>query len=95
MDLKRQIRKIIAEQKSDQKLKEIDRLQLNHYPICVAKTQYSLSDDKNRLLIKDKYQITVKDINIYNGAGFITVLLGNILTMPGLSKNPNYEQIDV
>ena len=78
-----------------EKIRIIDKNSLSYLPICVAKTQYSLSDDKNKLLISDDYSITVKDINIYNGAGFITVLLGYILTMPGLNKTPNYENIDI
>lgn len=81
---------------SDIALKKLDLIKknnLSYLPICVAKTQYSISDDKNKLIIDKEYSIHVKDINIYNGAGFITVLLGNILTMPGLPKNPNYKEI--
>ena len=77
------------------KIKILEENNCSYLPICVAKTQYSLSDDKNKLLINEDYSITVRDINIYNGAGFITVLLGNILTMPGLNKTPNYENIDI
>lgn len=86
---------VVYSEEAKEKIKLLEENNLSYLPICVAKTQYSLSDDKNKLLIKDDYSITVKDINIYNGAGFITVLLGNILTMPGLNKNPNYENIDI
>ena len=48
-----------------------------------------------KLIIDDNYSIKVKDISIYNGAGFITVLLGDIMTMPGLSRVPSYEKIDL
>ena len=64
-------------------------------PVCVAKTQYSFSDDKNNVGVPVDFSVTVKDIRLYSGAGFITVLLGDIMTMPGLSKKPNYELIDV
>lgn len=83
---------------SDKALKEISKLESLGYgklPICIAKTQYSISDDKNKLGYPTDYEITVKDIRVYAGAGFITVLLGDILTMPGLPKIPNYEKIDV
>ncbi len=78
-----------------EKIEVIKKNNLSHLPICVAKTQYSISDDKNRLIIDEGYSIHVQDINIYNGAGIITVLLGNILTMPGLPKKPNYENISL
>ena len=63
-------------------------------PICVAKTQYSFSDNAKLVGAPNDFEIFVKDINLYNGAGFITVLLGDIMTMPGLPKKPNYEKID-
>ncbi len=64
-------------------------------PICVAKTQYSFSDDPKKLGVPENFEVTVKDIRLYGGAGFITVLLGDIMVMPGLSRKPNYELIDV
>ena len=68
---------------------------MSNLPICVAKTQYSFSDDKEKIGVPKDFSFTVKDINLYGGAGFITVLLGSIMTMPGLSRHPNYENIDV
>lgn len=65
------------------------------YPICMAKTQYSISDDKDKLGFPHDYDITIKDLKVYNGAGFITVYLGNIMTMPGLSEIPAACNIDV
>lgn len=65
------------------------------YPICVAKTQYSLSDDASKLGNPRDYEITVKDVRLYAGAKFITILLNDIMTMPGLPKVPNYEKIDI
>lgn len=79
---------------ADNKIKQIEKLAIN-YPICIAKTQYSLSDDPKKLGAPKDYEITVKDVVLYNGAGFITILLGSIVQMPGLPKKPNYENIDV
>lgn len=76
-------------------LNKIKRYSNLEYPICIAKTQYSLSDDPKKLGAPKNFDATVKDVKINNGAGFITVYLGNILTMPGLSKNPNAENIDL
>ena len=63
-------------------------------PICIAKTQYSLSDDASKLGYPKDFSVNVIDARLYSGAGFITILLGNIMTMPGLPKVPNYEKID-
>ena len=78
-----------------EKLKMIKRLDENDLPICIAKTQYSISDDPKKLGYPKDYEVTVRDIELHTGAGFITVLLGSILTMPGLPKVPNYEIIDL
>lgn len=78
-----------------EKIEAINKNCLSNLPICVAKTQYSFSDDKNKVGVPVDFEVTVRDINLYNGAGFITVLLGDIMTMPGLSRKPNYEVIDV
>lgn len=63
-------------------------------PVCIAKTQYSFSDNAKLVGAPNNFDIFVNDINLYNGAGFVTVLLGDIMTMPGLPKVPNYEKID-
>ena len=78
-----------------EKISELEKKQLSYLPICVAKTQYSFSDDSKAVGTPDNFTIHVKDVRLYNGAGFITILLGNIMTMPGLSKRPNYEKIDL
>ena len=77
------------------KLSLLDKNEVPKLPICVAKTQYSFSDDKNKLGVPMDFEVTVKDIQLYLGAGFLTVYLGDILTMPGLPEVPNYEKIDV
>ncbi len=69
--------------------------EFSHLPICIAKTQYSISDNKELLGYPKNYELTVRDIKVYNGAGYITILLGDIMTMPGLSKNPAACSIDV
>ncbi len=77
------------------KLKFLEKNEVFNLPICVAKTQYSFSDDKNKLGVPTDFEVTVKDVQLYLGAGFLTVYLGDILTMPGLPEKPNYEVIDV
>ena len=64
-------------------------------PICVAKTQYSFSDDQTKLGAPDGFKITIKNVKVSAGAGFIVVLTGDIMTMPGLPKVPAAEKIDV
>lgn len=81
--------------KALEKLELFEKKGLGHYPICVAKTQYSFSDDAKAVGAPDDFTIHVRDVRLYNGAGFITILLGDIMTMPGLSRKPNYEIIDV
>jgi len=76
-----------------QKINDLDNNNHSNLPICVSKTQYSLSDDDKKLGNPVDYTINVRDIELYNGAEFIVVLLGKTLRMPGLPKNPNYEKI--
>jgi len=64
-------------------------------PVCMAKTQYSFSDDPQKLGTPDGFQVTVKNLRISAGAGFIVALTGSIMTMPGLPKAPAAERIDV
>ncbi len=74
-------------------LEEIDKLDLNNYPICIAKTQYSISDNKDLLGYPKDYVIHVKNIRIQTGSKMIVVLLNDIITMPGLPKIPNFESM--
>ena len=82
-------------EEASRKLSLLDKNEVANLPICVAKTQYSFSDDKNKLGVPTDFEVTVKDVQLYLGAGFLTVYLGDILTMPGLPEVPNYEKIDV
>ena len=78
-----------------QQIKEIETLGYGNYPICIAKTQYSLSDDPNNLECDKDYNITVRSVELKTGAGFIVALAGKIMTMPGLPKVPAAESIDI
>ena len=80
--------------KAQKMLKEIDDMQLSHLPVCVAKTQYSLSDDPAKLGKPTGFKMTVRDLRISAGAGFIVALTGDIMTMPGLPKVPAAMNID-
>ena len=76
-------------------LNYINELGEDKVPICIAKTQYSISDDPKKLGYPKDYEVIVRDIELHTGSGFIVVYLGSILTMPGLPKVPNYEKIDL
>ena len=89
------VRNINYSQEVNNKIKNIENIKKDKLPICIAKTQYSISDDPKKLGYPKDYDITVKDINVYSGAGFIVVYLGSIMTMPGLGRNSNYENIDI
>jgi len=81
--------------KANKKIAKFEELGLDKVPVCMAKTQYSLSDDPTLLGAPEGFTITVKDINISNGAGFIVALTGDIMTMPGLPKIPAANNIDI
>lgn len=76
-------------------LKEIEDLGFDKMPICMAKTQYSLSDDETKVGRPSGFNITVRELKVSAGAGFIVALTGNILTMPGLPKKPAAEHMDI
>lgn len=78
-----------------EKIEKIEKMGYSNLPVCIAKTQYSLSDDAKNLQDKGKYKITIRDINLKAGAGFVVALAGKIMTMPGLPKVPAAEQIDI
>ncbi|MBQ9297881.1 MAG: formate--tetrahydrofolate ligase [Clostridia bacterium] len=83
---------------SEESIKTIEKIEKMGYgnlPICIAKTQYSLSDDPKKLEINEEFKITIRDINLRAGAGFIVALAGKIYTMPGLPEKPAAENIGV
>ncbi len=78
-----------------EKISKIEKIGYEKLPICIAKTQYSLSDDSKNLECKEPFEITIRDIELKAGAGFIVALTGKIMTMPGLPKEPAAENIDI
>ena len=76
-------------------IKTLEEMGLDKLPVCVAKTQYSFSDDPTKLGAPEGFTVTVRNVKISAGAGFIVVLTGDIMTMPGLPKVPAAEKIDV
>ena len=76
-------------------IKEIEDLGYSNLPVCIAKTQYSFSDDPKNLECKEPFNIHVQDVVLRAGAEFIVVLTGKIMTMPGLPKIPSAENIDL
>ena len=86
---------VIYTAQAQKALAEIEKLNTANLPICVAKTQYSLSDNPALLGKPQNFKITVRDVRLSNGAGFVVVYTGDIMTMPGLPKVPAAEKIDV
>lgn len=86
---------VIFTAQAEKALKEINALGFDKIPVCVAKTQYSLSDDPKKLGKPENFEITVRDLKLSAGAGFVVALTGDIMTMPGLPKAPAAMQIDV
>lgn len=83
---------VIYDNKALEEIKNLEDNGHGNLPICIAKTQYSLSDDPNNLTGDNEYDIHVKEVILKAGAEFIVVLTGKIMTMPGLPKNPNSER---
>ena len=82
----------------EEALVEIDRIEKMGYrelPVCIAKSQYSFSDDSKNLECKEPFKITIREINLKAGAGFVVAIAGKIMTMPGLPRIPAAEQIDI
>ncbi|MGN1110702.1 MAG: formate--tetrahydrofolate ligase [Oscillospiraceae bacterium] len=86
---------VVYTAKADKAIKEIESLGLDKVPVCVAKTQYSLSDDPTKLGKPENFNITVSNVAASSGAGFVVVYTGDIMTMPGLPKVPAANNIDV
>lgn len=81
--------------KALEKIKLLEKQELSHLPVCISKTQYSISDDPKKLGFPRNFEVSVQDVIPYIGAGFITVLLGDVMTMPGLAKKANYANINI
>ena len=80
---------------ADKKLRQIESLGISHYPICVAKTQYSFSADPKAYGVARDFELKVRDVIINNGAEMIVVIMGEIMRMPGLPKDPQAKRIDI
>lgn len=82
-------------EEAEKEIENIEKMGYAKLPICIAKTQYSFSDDPKNLECKDDYNINVRGVELKAGAGFVVVLAGKIMTMPGLPKVPAAESIDI
>ena len=81
--------------KARKQAERLSELGFSELPVCIAKTQYSFSDDPTLLGAPRGFKVTVRNLKISGGAGFIVALTGEIMTMPGLPKNPAAEKIDI
>lgn len=77
------------------KIKQIEELGISHYPICIAKTQYSFSADAKAYGVAKNFELNVRDVVINNGAEMIVIIMGDIMRMPGLPKVPQAQKIDI
>ena len=80
---------------AEKEIERIEKLGYGNLPVCIAKTQYSFSDDAKNLECNDEYNIHVRNVELKSGAGFVVALAGKIMTMPGLPKTPAAESIDI
>lgn len=86
---------VIYEEEAKQKIEQFKLQGYGNLPVCIAKTQYSFSDNPKNLKCDDEYYITIRNLELKAGAGFIVALAGKIMTMPGLPKHPAAESIDI
>ena len=86
---------VVFESKAQKQVAELEKFGLDKMPLCVAKTQYSLSDDPSLLGAPKEFSVTVKDVRVCTGAGFIVCQTGDIMTMPGLPKVPAANRMDI
>ena len=86
---------VLYSKKAEKEIKTLESFGLDKKPVCIAKTQYSLSDDPTKLGRPEGFDVTVSKVRISNGAGFIVVETGDIMVMPGLPKVPAAERIDI
>ena len=86
---------LMSRRAAEKQIASLEALGFGKLPVCIAKTQYSFSDDPTKLGAPNNFTVTVKNVKVSAGAGFIVVLTGDIMTMPGLPKVPSAEKIDV
>ena len=80
---------------AQKQIEQLTKLGFDRLPVCIAKTQYSFTDDPTKLGAPEDFTVTVKNVKVSAGAGFVVVLTGDIMTMPGLPRVPAAEKIDV
>ena len=80
---------------AEKQISQLTSLGFDKLPVCMAKTQYSLTDDPTKLGAPKDFTVTVRNVKVSAGAGFLVALTGEIMTMPGLPKVPSAEKIDV
>lgn len=83
------------DEKAEMKIKRVEEMGYGSLPVCIAKTQYSFSDDSKNLECKEPFTITIREVNLKAGAGFVVAIAGKIMTMPGLPRVPAAENIDI
>lgn len=88
-------KKVVFKKQALKMIERISQWQLEHFPICIAKTQYSLSDDSKRYGVPKDFTLTISDLVINTGAEMIVVIAGDIMRMPGLPRHPQAERIDI
>ncbi len=88
-------KKVVISEKAEKMLLKIEELGVSHYPVCIAKTQYSFSDDEKQYGVAKDFTFHVSDLVINNGAEFIVVIAGSMMRMPGLPKEPQAKYIDI
>lgn len=86
---------VIYPEEVTKKIEKIEEMGYGNLPVCIAKTQYSFSDNAKNLECDEPFEINIRDVELKSGAGFIVVLAGKIMTMPGLPKIPSAENIDI
>jgi len=87
-------REVIADKKVQAQIEDLQRQGYGHYPVCVAKTQSSFSTDPKSRGAPDDHVISVREVRLAAGAEFVVMVCGDIMTMPGLPKNPSARNID-
>ena len=88
-------KKVVFKKQALKMIERISQWQLEHFPICIAKTQYSLSDDSKRYGVPKDFTLTISDLGINTGAEMIVVIAGDIMRMPGLPRHPQAERIEI
>ena len=83
------------DEKAEMEIKRVEEMGYGNLPLCIAKTQYSFSDDSKNLECKEPFTITIREVNLKAGAGFVVAIAGKIMTMPGLPRVPAAENIDI